>query len=488
MIKKIARYGALVAVIALAAWAASGGRIRGLLQSDSAMAATQQRGSANSAAETAQAAPDPRNPGRKVAYWYDAMNPTHHYDKPGKAPDGMDLVPQFAEEPAAPAAGASSPKERKVLFWYDAMNPTHHYDKPGKAPDGMDLVPQYAEETAATGTPAGTVHVDARRQQLIGVRIGTVERQSLDRTIRTTGQITADERKIARIHLKVSGWVQQVYADFVGQLVKKGEPLFTLYSPDLVATEQEYLIAKRGETDLGSSPFRDVSSGAKSLLQSTRERLRLWDISDAQIKKLEQTGEVSQYLTFYSPVDGFVLERKAYPQAAITPDTDLYTIADLSDIWVNADIYEYEAPYVRIGQEATMELSYYPGKKYRGRVTYVYPTVDPVARTIKVRLEFPNPNYELKPQMFVDVGLQINYGNQVVVPQEAVLDSGNQQIVFVARGDGYFEPRKIQVGPSMDGKVVVLAGLKPGESIVTSGNFLIDSESQLKDAMGGMKH
>jgi len=475
MLRKNLRIPALIAVIAVAIGALYGGKVTALFRHQHT----------GSEATNSGGAPVER----KVLYWYDAMNPQRHYDKPGKAPDGMDLVPKLAEESDAAAAGGGSSKERKVLYWYDAMNPQRHYDKPGKAPDGMDLVPQYAEENTTAGAqPPGTVHVDVRRQQLIGVRMGTVEREPLSRVIRTTGQLTADERKIARIHLKVSGWVEQVYADFVGQLVKKGQPLFTLYSPDVVATEQEYLIARRGENELGSSPFQDVALGAKSLLQSSRERLRLWDVSDEQIKKLDETGEVSKYMTFYSPATGFILDRKAFPQTAITPETDLYTIADLSDIWVNADVYEYEAPYVRVGQEATMELSYYPGRKYRGRVTYIYPTVDPVARTIKVRLEFPNPRFELKPQMFADVELQINYGTQVVVPQEAVLDSGNQQIVFIARGDGYFEPRKIQIGPRLDGKVVVLAGLKPGESIVTSGNFLIDSESQLKDAMGGMKH
>ncbi|MDT8069527.1 MAG: efflux RND transporter periplasmic adaptor subunit [Terriglobia bacterium] len=443
-----------------------------------------------------QAASRPSTPPgeRKVLYWYDAMNPTHTYDKPGKAPDGMDLVPKYADDGGGTGStdqqsvGSAPPGERKVLYWYDAMNPTHHYDKPGKAPDGMDLIPQYAEDSTAGPPPAGTVHVDTRRQQLIGVRMGTVEREPLVRTVRTTGQLTADETRIEHVHVKINGYIDKVYVDYVGQLVKKGQPLFTVYSPDLVATQEEYLIAKRGDKAMGKSDFKEVSQGAQSLLDSARQRLKLWDISDDQIKKLDETGEVSKYMTFYSPVSGFVMDRKAFPQTAITPDMDLYQITDLSKIWVNADIYEYEVPFVKIGQTADMNLSYYAGKTYTGKITYIYPTVDPISRTVRVRIEFPNPKFELKPQMFANVSLQINYGTQVVVPQEAVLDSGNEQVVFVARGDGYFEPRKIRVGPSLDGKVVVLAGLKPGESIVTSGNFLIDSESQLKDAMGGMKH
>ena len=193
-------------------------------------------------------------------------------------------------------------------------------------------------------------------------------------------------------------------------------------------------------------------------------------------------------MTFYSPITGFVLDRKAFPQTAVNPDTELYTVADLSTIWADAQIYEYEVPYVHLGQAAQMELSYFPGKVYNGRVNYVYPTVDPQTRTVKARLDFRNPKFELKPQMFAEVMLKVDYGDHVVVPQEAVLDSGEKQTVFVARGDGYFEPREVKTGAKLDDKVIVLSGLKAGETIVTSGNFLIDSESRLKSAMGGMKH
>jgi Cu(I)/Ag(I) efflux system membrane fusion protein len=386
--------------------------------------------------------------------------------------------------------------ERKVLYWYDAMNPQHHYDKPGKAPDGMDLVPQYAEDntsqsggaTAAASMPAGSVKIAADKQQLIGVRTATVERRSLVRVVRTTGQLTGDETKLAHIHVKVNGYIDKVYVDYIGQLVKKGQPLFTLYSPDLLATEDEYLIAKRGEKEMGSSQFPDVSQGSQSLLRSTRERLKLWDITDEQIKKLDESGEVTKTLTFYSPVSGFVTDRKAFPQTTVTPDMDLYVISDLSTIWVDADVYEYEVPFVKVGQTADMQLSYYAGKTYTGKITYIYPTVDPVARTVKVRIEFLNPNFELKPQMFAAVQLNINYGKQIVVPQEAVMDSGEKQYVFVVHKGGVFEPRMIQMGAKLEGNVVVLSGLKAGETIVTSGNFLIDSESRLKSAMSGMQH
>jgi membrane fusion protein, copper/silver efflux system len=384
---------------------------------------------------------------------------------------------------------ATAPGERKVLYWYDRMNPAFHSDKAGKAPDGMDLLPMYAESNQSMEEmPAGTVKISSTKQQLIGVRTDTVKRETLKRTIRAVAQIQIDETKIARIHVKIAGWVDKVHVDFIGKLVRKGQPLFSLYSPDLLSTQQEYLIARRAEKDLASAPFEEVSKGAETLLQAARQRLRLWDMSDEQIRQLDETGEVNRTTTMYSPIDGFVLKREVFERTYITPETELYEIADFSTVWVNAEVYEYEVPYVKVGQSAQMTLSYFPGKPYTGNIVYIYPTVDPMTRTVKVRLEFPNPNFELKPDMFADVQLNIGYGTQTVVPQEGVLDSGSEQIVFVALGDGYFEPRKVQLGPRLEDRVVILSGLKAGETIVTSGNFLIDSESRLKNAMAGMKH
>ena len=425
---------------------------------------------------------------RKVLYWYDAMNPQHHYDKPGKAPDGMDLVAMYADQASPAAASSSAAAERKILYWYDPMHPQYKSDKPGTAPDcGMDLVPKYADEQAVNMAP-GSVMISAAKQQLIGVRTTEAKRERLRREVRTTAQITADETKIAHVHVKINGFIEQVFVDYNGQLVKKGQPLFTIYSPDLVSTQEEYLIAKRGEKTLSTSQFAEVAQGSQSLLRSTRERLKLWDISEEQIKKLDETGEVSRTLTFYSPITGFVMDRKAFPQTSVTPDTELYTVSDFSTVWANADIFEYEVPFVKVGQHAEMQLSYYPGKTWNGHVSFIYPTVDPTTRTVKVRMEFPNPEFQLKPQMFADVDLQIDYGNQIVVPQEAVLDSGKEQRVFVAKGDGYFEPHEITTGAKLDGKVVVLSGLKAGETVVSSGNFLVDSESRLKSASGAMQH
>jgi RND family efflux transporter MFP subunit len=369
------------------------------------------------------------------------------------------------------------------------MHPAYRSDKPGIAPDcGMTLVPKYADDQAMAKMPVGTVTISPEKQVLAGVRTAIVERKPLVRDIRTTAQIVVDETKIAHVHVKVAGYIDQVYVDFVGQLVKKGQPLFTLYSPDLVSTQEECLIAKRGNATLGNAPFQEISEGSQSLLQSAKERLKLWDISDEQIKELDETGKVSKDLTFYSPITGFVTDRKVFPQTSVTPDTELYTVSDLSTVWADADVYEYEVPFVHLGQRVTLTLSYYPGKTYTGNISYVYPTVDPQTRTVKVRIQLPNPGFVLKPQMFADAQLRVDYGTKILVPEEAVLNSGTEQHVFVVHEGGVFEPRTVTIGPVVDGNAVILTGLKAGETIVVSGNFLIDSESGLKNAMSGMTH
>jgi Cu(I)/Ag(I) efflux system membrane fusion protein len=459
-----------------------------------------QGGSAVAASQSA--ASQSRGDDRKPIFWYDAMNPQHHYNQPGKAPDGMDLVPQYAEQTAPPTkqdanSGAQDMAnmpgmsgkvgERKILYWYDPMHPAYKSDKPGIAPDcGMTLVPKYAEDQSLARMPMGTVTISPEKQVLAGVRTAVVERKSLVRDIRTTAQIVADETRIAHVHVKVAGYIDKVYVDFVGQLVKKGQPLFTLYSPDLVSTQEEYLIAKRGNATLANAPFEEISQGSQSLLQSARERLKLWDISDDQIKELDETGKVSKDLTFYSPITGFVTDRKVFPQTSVTPETELYTVSDLSTVWADADIYEYEVPFVHLGQRVSLTLSYYPGKTYTGNISYIYPTVDPQTRTVKARIQLPNPGFVLKPQMFADAELHVDYGTKVLVPQEAVLNSGTEQHVFVVHAGGVFEPRTVTIGPVVDGSAVILSGLKAGETIVVSGNFLIDSESGLKNAMNGM--
>ena len=386
--------------------------------------------------------------------------------------------------PLAPQPPAAQPTQPMAEMEGMAM-PAQGGDQMKGMAMGQQANDQTATESMQNMLP-GTVMLSPSTQQMIGVRYTEVRRAEMKRTINTVGIVQMDDTKIARVHVKVSGWIEKVYLDYVGKLVKKGEPLFNLYSPELVSTEQEYLIAQKGQEYLSKASYSEVVSGADSLLRATRERLQLWDISDAQIRTLEKTGKTVRTMTLYSPIDGFVMARKAYEQTYVTPETELYDIADLSSIWVLVDIYEYEAPYVHIGQAASMQLSYFPGRTYRGRVDYVYPTLDRSTRTVKVRLQFPNPGFELRPDMYANVQLTIDYGTQTLVPSEAVLNSGTRQVVFVAKPGGYFEPREIKVGDQFDGQYAVLAGLKPGEKIVASGNFLIDSESRLGAAMQGM--
>jgi Cu(I)/Ag(I) efflux system membrane fusion protein len=267
-------------------------------------------------------------------------------------------------------SGAAAQGQRKVLFWYDAMNPAIHSDKPGKARDGMDLVPQYADdEEAKKEMPVGSVMISPQKQQLIGVRTATVELEHLQRTIRAVGRVAFDETKVAHIHTKVTGYIEDVFVDSVGKSIKKGDPLFTIYSPDLVSTQQEYLIALRGKKYLSDAPYPEVTSGAESLLRATRERLQLWDVSDKEIQTLEKEGKVKRTLTMYSPATGIVTDRTVFGGGRyVTPDMDLYTVVDLSTAWVLAEIYEYEVPYVQVGQTAAMHVSYATGKTYTGKI------------------------------------------------------------------------------------------------------------------------
>ena len=356
--------------------------------------------------------------------------------------------------------------------------------KPAPAPS-VDLTPT-ATGTPTNGMPDSAFRISPEKQQLIGVQYDTVEYMDISKSIRAVGRAAYDETKIARINPKVEGWIENVYVDFIGKLVQKGQPLLSIYSPDLVQTQEEYLLAIKGRKELGESPFAQAVNFSESLVQSARRRLELWDINEDQIKQLEKRGTPSRTMTLNAPASGFVMTRNAFPRQRVMPDTELYQLADLSNIWIVADLYEFEAADVKLGQPATVTLSSYPGRKFSGKITYIYPQVDNTTRTLKVRVELANKDFALKPDMFADVILRIAYGTKLVVPHEAVMDSGLEQLVFVAHEGGYFEPRKVQVGAQVDEKYVVLAGLRAGERVVTSGNFLIDSESKLKSATGGM--
>ncbi len=401
------------------------------------------------------------------------------------------------KEPAKSGVGSTAaplvspaPAGKKVLYWVDPMVPGYKSDKPGKSPFmDMDLVPVY-EETAAGASPGvegySTIKLSQERQQAIGVRLGRAEARDMTKTIRAVGRVTFDETLNRQIHTKFEGYIERLYVDYTGKPVRKGQPLLSIYSPDLLATEQEYLLAVRARQQFQASPNADVARGGVDLYESARQRLLLWDISPAQIAELERTGKPEKALTLYSPVDGFVVSKNAVQGARVMPADTLFEIAGIRRVWVLADVYESEAPFVTVGQTARMGLSYLPGRVWTGKVAFIAPVLDEKTRTVKVRLDFDNPDGALKPEMYADVSLERPLGRVVTVPEGAVLSTGTRALVFVAKGEGRFEPREVRPGAKVDGYYEIREGIRPGEEVVTQANFLIDSESRLKAALGGM--
>jgi RND family efflux transporter MFP subunit len=393
------------------------------------------------------------------------------------------------------AAGAAQKSGRKILYWVDPMHPAYKSDKPGIAPDcGMKLEPVYEDGGAASpaaagqeaAMPMGTIKVSPEKQQLIGVSYGEVESGAGVHTFRAVGKVTFDETRTARVHARVEGWIDQVFVDFTGELVTKGQRLLTLYSPEMLATQQEYLLALKSKDMLKNSTFADALSQSDSLTAASRKRLELWDLSEAQIEEIARTGKPVTNVTLNSPISGYVITRNAFPKQRVTPETELYNIVDLSRVWIMADVFENEAPMIRLDQQANVSLSNGRGRSFRAKVNYIQPQVDPVTRTLKVRLEAENPEMLLKPDMYADVEFRVEMPRRITVPSAAVLNSGERKTVFVDRGNGYLEPREVEIGERIGDRLEVLKGLKPGERIVISGNFLIDSESQLKSAAAGM--
>ncbi len=392
----------------------------------------------------------------------------------------------------SPSASRATPPARKILYWVDPMVAGYKSDKPGKSPFmDMDLVPVYEDgssgetkEHAAAGYVPVTVSTE--RQQAIGVRLGKAEVRDLTKTIRTVGRVTFDETLQAQIHAKFEGYVERLYVDYTGKPVRKGQPLLSIYSPELLATQEEYLIAFRAHQRLRTSPNADVARGGLDLYDSARQRLLLWDISPGQIQELERTGKPRKALTLSSPVDGFVVSKNAIQGSRVMPADTLFEIAGLRRVWVQTDIYESDAPFVAVGQTARMSLSYFPGRTWKGKVAFISPVLDEKSRTIKVRLEFQNPDGILKPEMYADVTLERPLGRVLAVPDGAVLSTGARSLVFVAKGEGRFEPREVVTGAKVDGSYEIREGIAKGEEVVTQANFLIDSESRLKAALAGL--
>jgi membrane fusion protein, copper/silver efflux system len=338
-----------------------------------------------------------------------------------------------------------------------------------------------------TANETRDIFIAPERQQLIGVRSVPVVVKSLTRQIRTVGKVAFDETRVSHIHTKVTGFIEETFVNYIGQVVKHGQPVFTIYSPDLVATQKEYLLALKSRGVLKDSSFPWVAEGSNNLLEAAHERLRLWDVTEDEIQTLDKEGKVKRAITVYAPMGGIVTQRSAYHHGMyVTPEMELYTLVDLSSVWVLGDIYESDLAYVRAGQQAVIEFPYGTHVRRTGRIEYIYPFVDPKTRTAQARINFANSDMALKPDMFVNLSLGVRLPAAPAIPEDALLDSGTEQYVFIDKGNGYFEPRLVKAGTQAEGFYAVESGLRAGERVVTGANFLIDSESRLKGALANM--
>ncbi|OJY22989.1 MAG: efflux transporter periplasmic adaptor subunit [Legionella sp. 40-6] len=337
-------------------------------------------------------------------------------------------------------------------------------------------------------TSKNEIVIDPGRLQSIGITSEPASSQMVEKSIRTVGRIEADERRVAHIHVRFDGWIEKLLVNFTGEKVGLGQALFTVYSPELVSTQQEYLLALHAQKILGKNATTSAATGAQGAFQAAHQRLLLWGISEKEIEQLKRTGKVTRTMNIDSPIQGTVIKKMALQGMRIEPGDELYTIADLSRLWILGDIYEYELPYIQVGQTAEVTLTYLPNQLFKAKLDFIYPTVDMKTRTIKVRFEVDNPNEQLKPGMYVNLELKIPLGKLLVVNKNAVLLTGERAVVFIYHGDGKIEWRDVTLGARAGDLIEIKQGVKEGEQVITSANFLIDSESQLKAAMGGMQH
>jgi Cu(I)/Ag(I) efflux system membrane fusion protein len=399
---------------------------------------------------------------KAIIKYHCPMHPTYISDKPGDCPIcGMKLVP--IEPP--------SPQESQV---------DHSAGMAGAAPDKMA-----AAHPMVSGYAAVTIPQD--RIQSMGITFAEARRMELNQSFRTFGRLTYNETKIYHVHTKFEGYIETLYANYVGQFIKVGEPLFSIYSPELYATQNEYLLALRAREQMSQSSGDNAlhSAGNVDLISAARQRLALWDIGDKDVRELESTRKPIRALTIFSPVSGYVTMKTALQGLKVMPGDNLYDIVDLSNIWVLADVYEANLPFVSLGLPASMTLAYRPGKIWHGRVTFINPTVDPSTRTVKARLEFANPDRELKPDMYADIVIGGVRGTGIAVPESAVISTGERNILFVSKGNGVFEPREVVLGARVRNLYEIKQGVSEGESVVTGANFLLDSESKLKATISG---
>jgi RND family efflux transporter MFP subunit len=431
--------------------------------------------------------PEVGAPEQQATRYHCPMHPAMVADRPGDCPIcGMRLVPMEAATDSKAEPLPAAPASRKKVIYRSTMNPNEVSDKPGKDSMGMEMVPVDVEERpsdAARVEGLAAVRINSRKQQLIGVRTEVIKRAPFVRTIRAVGLVTADETRLHQVHTKIGGWIETLNINTTGEKVRAGQHLLTIYSPELLATQEEYLLALRTRSPLAGASLPDAVARTNALVESGRRRLLLFDLSPAQIDDLERAGQATRTVTLHAPISGYVTKRGVTQGEKIDPSTTLLEIADLSRVWVIASIYEYELPFVHLGQSADVTLSYLPGHTYRGTVTLVYPVLESATRTVPVRVELPNPDLALKPDMYAQVEIHGDLGERLGVPESAILSTGTRNVVFVAQGDGYFEPREVHLGLRVQDSVEILDGLAEGDSVVTSGNFFIDSESKLKAAL-----
>jgi len=432
---------------------------------------------------------------REVLYWTDPMISGFKSPTPGKSPMGMEMIPVYADSQMAETQGEHEGhgQENEIDYYTCTMHPSIKSKDPGKCPIcSMDLTPVMKKAQADTGKVDLTFSVSPVKQQLIGVKFSTAEVVPLHKTIRAVGRVDYDERKLAVVNLKISGWIKDLLVDYTGQLVRKGQPLFTIYSPELVSTQEEYLQAQRAlqssqiaaaNTDNRPASAATVYINPQEVLNTARQRLLLWDLTEAQITELEKRGKPETYLTIYSPNNGHVINKMALKGMRVESGMELYKIADLSTVWVYADVYEYELPHVKLVQEAVVTLSYLPGETFSGKITYIFPYLNMNTRTARVRIELPNREGRLKPEMYANVEIHVDLGKQLAIPENAVLNTGTRQIVFVDKGNGLFEARFVKLGARADFLYEIKEGLAEGERVVSYANFLIDAESKVQGVL-----
>jgi RND family efflux transporter MFP subunit len=379
------------------------------------------------------------------------------------------------------------------LWWRSPFNPMAHGSQSIVTTSaGSESSQPTTDSTAiAAGStapqldsPLAPIQLSPQRMQSIGVKVGTVESKVMSDEIRSYGNVQPNERRFAYVQTRFAGWIRKIYADATGDFIAKGQPLFTIYSPDLVASEREYLLAKKSAAALQQSAVSGVADGAASLIAAAKARLQQFDISESDIAKLDDTGEPITDLTVNSPVAGYITEKNALPNMNVQPDTKLYTIADLSEIWVFAQVFQNDAGKIKPGDPAEVTLDAYPGQVFRGKVDYLLPQLDMATRTMSARLVFANPGLKLRPGMYVNVSLKLPLGQRLIVPDSAVFHSGTKNLIFTYAGEGNIEPHEVELGPHVGDQFVISKGVKAGDQIITSANFLIDSEAQLAAAAG----